>query len=67
MQTEWTELAEDFYQKWLGHRAQKLEGTVFGAASWRKKMRKQNTITAAIEGCIEHYQSGYLHDHLRGA
>ena len=63
--TEWTELAEAFYQKWLSYRAKDVAGTFFNASSWRSKLRKQNAVTGAIDECSEHYQSGYLQDFLR--
>lgn len=65
LRAEWTELAEEFYQKWLARRAENVADGIFGATSWRSKMRRQNTVTAAIDECSEHYQLGYLQDHLR--
>ena len=64
IRTQWTELAEAFYQKWLAYRAKDVAATVFGATSWKTKLRKHNAVTSAIDECSEHCQAAYLQNYL---
>ena len=68
LRAEWTELAEEFYHKWLGiRRAGASSGgeVIFGATAWRSKMRRQNTVTASVEAGSECWQAGYLKEWMR--
>ncbi|KAF8182541.1 hypothetical protein BJ912DRAFT_1061700 [Pholiota molesta] len=63
LKMEWTELAEDFYQRTLTQLRTAPETGIRGTALWKQALRKNNAITDMIEAGTTHYQAGYLEDH----
>lgn len=62
LQMEWTELAEAFYQENVKLLRTNPLKAIRKVKSWRKALRKQNTLTKIIEAGAAHYQAGYLQD-----
>ena len=56
--TEWTQLAEVFFEKRIHFLQTKL--TIFGVSEWRPTLRKANAWTKKIEAGAEQYQREYL-------
>lgn len=62
MKTEWTQAAEDFYQKHL-HDIENGKGfTLMNVGLWKQCLRKAKASTVKVEHGVAHYQGGYV-DH----
>ncbi|KJA15388.1 hypothetical protein HYPSUDRAFT_207938 [Hypholoma sublateritium FD-334 SS-4] len=59
LQTEWTDLAEAYYEKRCNI-LQETQLTIFGVTEWRQTLRKANAWTKKIEAGTERYQREYL-------